>query len=415
MGSKNSVQPLSLESAFQTFNDLSEQLADSYKVLEGRVACLSEELNETRGERLEELAEKERLANRLTQLLELLPGGVVVLDKDGVITETNPAASELLGEPLICETWRSVITRAFAPEIDDGSEVNLRNGKRVSITSSSLGNEPGKIVLINDVTEQHALQSMLNRHYRLSAMGEMAASLAHQIRTPLATALLYISHLNRPELSDEERLKTHDKVISRLRYLDHMVNDMLQFAKSGSFEMESIQINQLIDNLIQSIEPQLSSYQARLNIKNIGTGLQAKGNHDALLGALINIVINAFQVKRSDAIVTIEVKKNKKQNIEFIISDNGPGISEGDIKNIFTPFYTNRPDGTGLGLAVVQAIVEAHNGTVNVVSKNQSGAVFIIEVAAVQEEEMIKQAVRKGFKDKDIQVQSTETAPIRNM
>ena len=246
-------------------------------------------------------------------------------------------------------------------------------------------------------------------------MGEMAASLAHQIRTPLATALLYISHLNRPELSDEERLKTHDKVISRLRYLDRMVNDMLQFAKSGSFEMESIQINQLIDNLVQSIEPQLSSYQATLNIKNIGTDLQAKGNHDALLGALINIVINAFQVKRSHAVVTIEIKQNKKQNIEFIISDNGPGIGEDDIKNIFTPFYTNRPDGTGLGLAVVQAIVEAHNGTVNVVSNSQNGAVFIIEVAAVQEEEIIKQAVRKGFKDKDIQVKGTETAPIRNM
>ena len=100
-----------LKSAFDLFNEMSQQLTDSYFMLENRVAELNQELNTVADQRMQELAEKEKLANRLENLLNFLPGGVVVLDSSGRISECNPAAIDLLGEPLQGELLRDVIGR----------------------------------------------------------------------------------------------------------------------------------------------------------------------------------------------------------------------------------------------------------------------------------------------------------------
>ena len=109
-----------LENAFSVFNQLSDHLSSSYQALEERISALNEELAAARSERLRQLAEKERLANRLSQLLAALPAGVVVLDGSGVVQECNRAAVDLLDEPLKGELWRDIINRAFDPTADAG-------------------------------------------------------------------------------------------------------------------------------------------------------------------------------------------------------------------------------------------------------------------------------------------------------
>lgn len=104
-----------LEQAFSLFSQMSSQLTDSYSLLEARVSELKGELAVVSAQRMQELAEKERLANRLQNLLDLLPGGVIVIDDQGRVREANPAACDLLGLPLEGELWRHVITRCFAP------------------------------------------------------------------------------------------------------------------------------------------------------------------------------------------------------------------------------------------------------------------------------------------------------------
>ncbi|WP_181017560.1 PAS domain-containing protein, partial [Pseudomonas syringae] len=155
-----------LEQAFSLFNQMSSQLADSYGMLETRVAELKGELAEAGVQRMQELAEKERLANRLQNLVDLLPGGVIVIDGMGVVREANPTAIELLGQPLLGMLWRHVISRCFAPREDDGHEVSLRDGRRLSIATRSLDAEPGQLVLLNDLTETRRLQEQLARHER---------------------------------------------------------------------------------------------------------------------------------------------------------------------------------------------------------------------------------------------------------
>ncbi len=194
-----------LEQAFALFNQMSSQLSESYSLLEERVTELKGQLALVSAQRMEELAEKERLANRLQSLLDLLPGGVIVIDAHGVVREANPAALGLLGEPLVGMLWREVIARCFAPREDDGHEISLRDGRRLSIATRSLNGEPGQLILLNDLTDTRRLQEQLARHERLSALGRMVASLAHQIRTPLSAALLYAGHLSEQALPTDQQ------------------------------------------------------------------------------------------------------------------------------------------------------------------------------------------------------------------
>lgn len=387
------TSPEQLQEAFRAFNEISLQLAASYRDLEARVAQLNEELAAARSERLLQLAEKERLANRLTRLLEALPGGVVVLDGNGAVQECNPVAADLLGEPLLGVAWREVARRAFAPRRGDSREVTLRDGRHVSISTRSLGEEPGQILLLNDVTETRTLQEMVNRHKRLSAMGEMAAKLAHQIRTPLASALLYVSHVTRTDLEAEDRSRFAQKILSRLRHLEAMVNDMLAFARGSAVSDETFPVRMLADDLEVALEPQLQSCAGHLTIENRVPDAMLTGNRQALLGALLNLATNALQACGEGARLRLLIARGLGDVVELRLSDNGPGIPEEIRDRIFEPFFTTRPDGTGLGLAVVQAVAESHRGEVRVQSRAGEGTTFILRLPLGERQDALPSGV----------------------
>ncbi|MFH3946361.1 histidine kinase dimerization/phospho-acceptor domain-containing protein, partial [Acinetobacter baumannii] len=239
-----------LEQAFALFNQMSSQLSESYSLLEERVTELKGQLALVSAQRMEELAEKERLANRLQSLLDLLPGGVIVIDAHGVVREANPAALGLLGEPLVGMLWREVIARCFAPREDDGHEISLRDGRRLSIATRSLNGEPGQLILLNDLTDTRRLQEQLARHERLSALGRMVASLAHQIRTPLSAALLYAGHLSEQALPTDQQQRFAGRLKERLHELEHQVRDMLVFARGELPLTDRVAPKALFDSLL---------------------------------------------------------------------------------------------------------------------------------------------------------------------
>ncbi|MEJ2645059.1 MAG: ATP-binding protein [Gammaproteobacteria bacterium] len=371
-----------LQDAFLAFNQMSVQLESSYRELEQRVAELNAELAAARSERLRQLAEKERLANRLELLLEALPGGVVVLDGDGKVREANPAARDLLGEPLIAQGWDTVTRRAFAPRSDDTHEVTLRDERRITISRRPLGCEPGHILLLHDVTETRALQEAVSRQQRLSAMGQTTAALAHQIRTPLSAALLYAAHLGRADLQCTDRERFSAKLLARLRQLDHMVNDMLQFARGGSADSELVLLPELLNDFTAAIEPHLQSVGGACTINNLVGDGRLYGNRQALSGALLNLATNALQACESRPELSLTVRDANDATLAFELQDNGPGIPEELLPRIFEPFFTTRPDGTGLGLAVVQTVVHAHHGAIEVRSHAGVGTTFLLSLPA---------------------------------
>jgi two-component system sensor histidine kinase FlrB len=367
-----------LKNAFDVFNEMSQQLADSYAMLENRVAELNHELNSVADKRLQELAEKEQLANRLASLLNFLPGGVVVLDSSGRVSESNPAAIDLLGEPLQGELWREVIARAFAPRQDDGHEVSLHDGRRISITTRNLGVD-GQIILLTDQTETRRLQGELSRHERLSALGKMMSALAHQIRTPLSAAMLYAGHLCSGSLDEVRRQQFAEKTYSRLNHIERQVQDMLLFVKGELPLNDVISVSELHQALDEAMEVPLMTSESRCEWINHAREHYILCNRDALVGAILNLVNNAIQAVERKANLRIEFslqplnKPKNEQQLLIRVCDTGPGIPTELMASVGDLFVTTKSQGTGLGLAVVQAVTKAHRGRFFLQSKQGQG------------------------------------------
>lgn len=367
-----------LNDAFRAFNELSTALERSYRDLESQVARLNEELAAVRRARLEEHRARERIASRLERLLALLPGGVLVLDGDDVVRECNAAAREMLGEPLEGESWSAVCARAMQRASVFGGEVPLAGGRHVSLAQRSLGDEPGRIVLVTDVTEAHLVRELLERHGRLAAMGEMAARLAHQLRTPLATALLYASRLAAPTLPAEQREPLAARTVDRLRQLEQQVADMLAYARGGAGGRVPLSLDAVLEDAAQTLAGRLKA-GGRLTLRTRAPGLTVRGNRDALAGAVANLVVNALEAAGAEAEVLVETSQPAPGVARITVADNGPGVPESLRERIFEPFFTTRPAGTGLGLAVVRSVAHAHGGTVRL-EPGAPGATFVIEL-----------------------------------
>ncbi|MEN8259105.1 MAG: ATP-binding protein [Pseudomonadota bacterium] len=374
----NSVEyPERLRDAFHIFNDLSRGLIDSYHELESQVVRLKDELASARGERLRTLIEKERLADRLQRLLEALPGGVVVLDGESRVIENNSVAGKLLGEPLVGLSWREIAERSFLSMTDNPHERRMRRGGYLRLSVSSAG-EGGQIILLTDVSEMRALQEIVDHQKRLTAMGEMVASMAHQVRTPLSSAILYAAHLGKAELREEQRLRFSQKVLERLRHLERQVNDMLSFARGGHIGVEAFPLERLLKKVSESMESFLTSPAVSFDIRNWAPVRSVVAHEDALLSILMNLLANAAEAVGTRGAIVMTVSQRNPGVLEFSVADNGPGISERDRERIFEPFFTTRTNGTGLGLAVVDAVIRAHGGNVRCESRPGGGTVFYL-------------------------------------
>lgn len=367
-----------VDSALELFNRMSRQITDSYRTLESRVNQLSGELSQESMQRQQELEEKEQLADRLSTLLTALPAGVVVLDSQGVVTQTNPAAIALLGEPLDGERWIDVIQRCFAPRRDDGHEVSLKDGRRVSIEIRTMENQPGQLILLTDLTETRQLQSQLAHAQRLSAMGKMVASLAHQIRTPLSAAILYGGHLSQDELDEEMRQRCASRLMSRLTHLEQQVRDMLIFARGETRLAEELSAGTLVSALRSAVEGITLNPGAEVTVVDeVPAECRLMCNRDALVGACTNLVNNGLEAGASRVAVQI-VPVGHELVIRVI--DNGPGFDRSETGRLMEAFYTTKSHGTGLGLAVVQAVVKAHQGQFTIESPEQGGAVATLRL-----------------------------------
>lgn len=364
-----------LEQTFALFNQMSTQLNASYSMLEARVTELKGQLALVSAQRMQELAEKERLANRLQSLLDLLPGGVIVIDGQGVVREANPVARNLLGQPLVGMLWRQVIARNFAPREDDGHEISLKDGRRLSIATRSLHAEPGQLVLLTDLTETRRLQDQLSRHERLSALGRMVASLAHQIRTPLSAALLYASHLTEQVLPVEQQQRFAGRLKERLHELEHQVRDMLIFARGELPLPDRLAPKALFDALRSAAEPHVLDMQVRWQCDSRAGELLC--NRDTLVGTVLNLIENAIQAGGREARLKIHLYQ-RGETLRLCISDNGPGIDSATLARLGEPFFTTKTTGTGLGLAVVKAVARAHQGDVQLRSRPGRGTCAIL-------------------------------------
>lgn len=364
-----------LQRAFAMFNQVSAELTQAYEALQARAASLTHELAIANGELRRQYQEKEALSERLSSLLDALPAGVVLLDSGAVVVAVNPAAISMFGTDVVGRHWGDVVRVFLEPTLTLG-EWSLAEG-RVSIAESVLASAGGKILLIHDVTAAHRMQAELERNQRLAAMGEMAASLAHQLRTPLATALLHTANLGLPGLSDEARGRFSDKATGQLRRLENLIQDVLLFARGESIGRDIIAVGDLLAEAAQTVDPLMRERELAFAAVDNVFGVKIVGSRKALFGALINLLENAMQAAPAGGKICL----TGKQQGEFLVlsvRDSGPGISRETQARIFEPFFTTKGQGTGLGLAIALGVARAHGGTLELFSEPGNGAEFTI-------------------------------------
>ncbi len=315
-------------------------------------------------------------------ILSSLPTALVILNAQGRVVWLNPAAEAMLGYGLINALWLDIIQKAFVPQADDGHEVSLANGRRVHVALSTLDSLPGMLITLTDITDSRAYAKAKENEKRLVAIGTMTAQLAHQIRTPLASAMLYTEHVHNGAHLDSRAQTWLSRLQECHASIEQQIQDLLLFARGTSIECTSVAMQDWYEQLIARAQPAIESYGARLRANNHLLTNEGFLHSESLIGAVLNLIINALQSDATEVNVTLASTDNS--GIQISVEDNGKGMSEEVQAQAFLPFYTTRAKGTGLGLAVVFAVIKAHGGTASLTSIINEGTQVNLFIPGMQ-------------------------------
>ncbi|MBI5894335.1 MAG: PAS domain S-box protein [Deltaproteobacteria bacterium] len=385
----NSADLLSI--AFDTFKKASETLEKQYAVLEKRVEALNLELEEKN--------------KYLDGILQNLPVGVVAIDLDAQILSMNKTAQDILGDSnnilnsLNSNKITDIISflpynyfndNKFGPISEiEGELVKRGNAKSIIINAAPMKDTKEKLhgwlVILKDNTELKRLKESAERNKRLAAMGEMAASIAHQIRNPLGSIELFASVL-RDELSgDAEKSNLAAHISTAVSTLNNILSNMLFFANQSMPVFAPVSVNKILDETLAFAE-YLKKGKNGIVIERLyqTKDVEFFGDSELLKQAFLNIVANAIQSMDENGRLAIDIEiqgsRVKGQGSEGVadclkisFSDTGLGIPDEVIDRIFDPFFTTKERGTGLGLAIVNNIIKAHEGVIEVESKKGVG------------------------------------------
>ncbi|MBI5790332.1 MAG: HAMP domain-containing histidine kinase [Rhodocyclales bacterium] len=372
-------EALRLTEAFRIFSRASEELSGAYSELQGQMARLTEELAAANGALRQQYQEKAALTERLSLLLDALPAGVVVLDDAGSVVQLNSAASDFLDEAQVGANWAAIYGKALVPGDTPGEF--LCGTRHLAVDVTPLASSGGRIVLLHDITEAHQLKIQAERNQRLAAMGEMAAQLAHQLRTPLAAALLYAGNLENTDLPAATSVAIAQKTVGRLKHIERLIQDMLLFARGEALGRERIPVAELLAELTQNVEPLVQGSGAQFLVTDRSGGGQLTGTRKSLVSALTSLLENALQAVEGVDAARIELSASAAEGaLLFAVRDNGRGMDGATVSRLFEPFFTTRGEGTGLGLAIARGVVRAHGGSIDVRSSLGSGAEFIVSL-----------------------------------
>jgi signal transduction histidine kinase len=402
--------------AFEMFTQASSSLESAFSRLQAKAQSLTEEL-EVKNLQLERsLREKEEAQNYLSTILERLPCGVFVLDDKGNLALCNPMASEVLKQspcksagigkrrrPFLSAEMRNYLA-ASASEIGANAEMEIPftsgNTHRILATSGTpltdaIGSRIGTLHIIRDITEVKALQEQNKRIERLSAMGEMAVELAHEIRNPLGSIELFASLLVKELSGDPERWAENIRI--GIRSLNTIVSNMLHFANPLSPVFSEVSVHEVLQEIVKFCDPILSQRQVRLEMDLKAEFSLIQADRELLKQMMLNLIFNAMKAMPSRGALFIGTRNVEPPNMEQIpgnpgglelrIQDTGIGISPEHLSRIFDPFFTTNKNGTGLGLSIVHQIVKKHSGFINVSSEINRGTTFTIVFGLTPEKE----------------------------
>ena len=341
------------------------------------------------------LVEKESAFDQLDlfhrSIIESVDTGILAVDLNGNIKSFNRGAEKITGflrfkiiDKKIYDVFpllASMVNKESQWKPESRFEV-ADSGKILGCSVSPLVDSNrkkiGNILIFQDLTVIKEMERQIEKNKQLAFVGEMAASLAHEIRNPLASISGPIQMLSEDLRLDETDRRLMQIILRGKNRLEGFVKDFLLLARPKQSERKDIDVKAIIDDVLESLRfnPEWHEH-IEINMDLCDqTGIY--GNKAEIRQAIWNLILNAVQAMPEGGILKIETRNDEKKYLEIRISDNGCGIEEKDQDRVFEPFYTTKENGTGLGMAIVNRIVESHMGKIRIKSKSGKGTDCIV-------------------------------------
>lgn len=372
-----------LAQALDLFTKTTASMEEAYRHLQQRVTDLDQELA-TKNLQLA------LTTDYLSNLLESISDGVIAVDTAEVITRFNRAASSVLGfeaHEVVGKTFQSVFGRFFAtPNLPGAMELQARSGRRVpvsekdSVIADRDGNRLGYVKTFQDLSELSALREQVRQIDRLAAIGEMAATVAHEIRNPLGGIRGFATFLAQDTPEDDPRHRLVQKILTGTSSLEKVVSGLLEYTRPVELKLVPTSCAAIAQAALRYMEYEPS----RITIfTEVDLDLRILADADKIRQVLMNILMNAVQsiTGRGEIRVSAEADGNL---VHLVVQDTGCGMREEELKQIFSPFFTTKEKGTGLGMAISQKIVDGHGGVLSAHSEPGKGTRIAIQLSRAE-------------------------------
>ncbi|MFH0925113.1 MAG: ATP-binding protein [bacterium] len=396
--------------AFESNNNAILKLKEAYSHLEKRAYELTLELEKTNSELEKNLKEKEEVKNYLNNILESLSSGVMAVNLQGKVTIFNKAAQkitgyslkdikdksyvDILGSAIFAKHPLTASLKDWSDQFDEETKI-LTKSKSYLPVDSSISRVADKsrrvlgfVVIFRDLSRLKSLEEQVKRTNMLTAMGEMALNIAHEIRNPLGSIQLFAEFLRDDLAQDQDKLRLVNNIIIGVRSLNHIISNLLLFTKEIHPSSRPIKVNTFIEETIIFTNHALRQTDVELIKEFYSEDLTVFADPELLKQVLLNLFLNAVQAMpqggklkiKTNALPIIKELRREDSMSNYLVgihvSDTGIGIEKKDSDRVFNPFFTTKKSGTGLGLSIVHKIIEAHNGSISFTSQKDKGTVF---------------------------------------
>jgi two-component system sensor histidine kinase HydH len=322
----------------------------------------------------------------LQQVIASMANGMISIDNHGKVTSFNEMALDLLG---LKETEaKNIALKSIVDFQSSGINETLTEGATfvekeivfnrgaekvplalsVSPIPEDKKQHAGAVIILRDLTEIKRLQEKVRRSERLAAIGELAASVAHEVRNPLSSIRGFAQFLGHVLKDKPEEREYAEIMVKEVDRINNVVTNLLSFARPVKPDLVPTDLPTLLDHTVRLVEEdaRLRKVNIRLSTSNGLKKIYVDGNQ--ITQVMLNLILNALQAVESGGNIDVEARAIDSSLLRLSVEDDGPGIPPGNANKIFDPFYTTREKGTGLGLAIVHMIVENHGGEINLVS-----------------------------------------------
>lgn len=394
-----------LSRGFELFSLETERLSNAYAHLHTQFRKVNQKLEETNERLSVKVQELHILTNYLDNILSRMSQGLIFIDLNGCMTTYNEAAEELLEKPVA-----QIIYQKFSDYFEDGqfgysmsraivekkapkiTHISLVFGdgkqKEVEVSTTFVRHKKGQenkdfaeglIVLLRDITEFRQLQILASRNDRMKALGEMAAQVAHEIRNPLGGIKGFASLLHRDLADKPELLRLTDYIVEGTNTLDRLVTQVLNFSRPFHLELKTINLSDILNELKETLFAE-NALNPTIEFKlTTPKSVPCPADAGLLKAAIHNLLMNGIQAMPDGGKLTVQLEIIETR-AEIKIIDTGIGIPQDHLKKLFSPFFSTKPDGNGLGLAEAHKVLQAHGGEISVDSLAGYGTCFTLKI-----------------------------------